>query len=669
MSDSKSPSLRVRLFPCFVTAALVTALLLVAPPAASAQLSDNFTQDVGLNGSIWTSSSSFLTSMASATSSPPGSFLTPSLCFSAAPASSCSTPAGMAMSGVNGTLEFTGIQSVQAFSPPFTFETTVEAIEADGNPFNVYLVSGDLSQWISIAGNVNSGNGPYYGIDVNWTNSGQLFSSLGSTVYATPGTGIFYNITVSIDSSGNASMSISAAGTTLGSISNLSVGKGPFYVVLAQREGLPYTVGPNLAVWQSVQLSSTGLTQDFSFSVSPSNTVQPVALTGQIPFTITATPLNGFNGTVDVQETSVVPQNVYLYGLPHPTILSAGNQYSLSGDLQATIGATVNQPRSITFCGTATTSSGMSLEHCADLTFEIEELSAVKNQIQLDGQTVSDLLRKRCPAPSMTSTALELALPPVQVGGSLAAECFSIQQNFFVWTPGQGNYPSEPSYWAQNVIEVNRDPITTDWLVRPAFSVFDVNSDGTIGSLADCNNPPCIVRAFLPGGWTSIPSTATSLTLESDIEQMGSGYTISFLTSVGGEQLGSPLTTDVDLGSTSAPFIDAGVVRAPITPAYQPELALVGFALKHSVTFLSPTSGTLSSSTEFAREDSFVSSAQSPMPAPATPSLNCASTAETSYGLRWSEDGSTFQASSTQGLVAAEGVKFAPGAVMPCPSQ
>jgi hypothetical protein len=38
--------------------------------------------------------------------------------------------------------------------------------------------------------------------------------------------------------------------------SQLYVGTGPFFVVLAQWEGWPHTVGPNEAVWASVALSN-----------------------------------------------------------------------------------------------------------------------------------------------------------------------------------------------------------------------------------------------------------------------------------------------------------------------------------------------------------------------------------------------------------------------------
>jgi hypothetical protein len=35
---------------------------------------------------------------------------------------------------------------------------------------------------------------------------------------------------------------------------DLLVGTGPFYVVLAQREGLPVTVGTNIAIWHSISV-------------------------------------------------------------------------------------------------------------------------------------------------------------------------------------------------------------------------------------------------------------------------------------------------------------------------------------------------------------------------------------------------------------------------------
>jgi hypothetical protein len=76
---------------------------------AIGQISDNFTTDSTLNTAIWTAQPSFLTALASASSSPGSPFLNPILSLGTA---------GMQMSGVSGTYEFTGIhhdESLQVF--------------------------------------------------------------------------------------------------------------------------------------------------------------------------------------------------------------------------------------------------------------------------------------------------------------------------------------------------------------------------------------------------------------------------------------------------------------------------------------------------------------------------------------------------------------------------
>jgi hypothetical protein len=199
-------------------------------------LYDNFAADSGLNLSLWTTQSSFLNALAANISS---TFLTPTLSFSSV---------GMEMSGVNDTYKFTGISSLATFAPPFTLSTTVEGIQAHGNPFAVYLVNSDLSQGFNIEGNLNSENGNYYGIWIN---------SVGNNLfYKNPNIGMRYTIQVSVGVDGSASASLKdSSGVVLASQTGLQVGTGPFYVVLGQREGLPYTVGPNVAVWQSVTVN------------------------------------------------------------------------------------------------------------------------------------------------------------------------------------------------------------------------------------------------------------------------------------------------------------------------------------------------------------------------------------------------------------------------------
>lgn len=216
------------------------------PLPALSQICDNFAADSSLNASLWTNQSSILSALAIDTSSPANTFLTPTLSFSSA---------GMQMTGVNGHYQFAGIQSLAAFAPPFTLSTTVMGTLSPGNAFAVFLVNGSLSQWLAINGDLIPDT-CYQNIWINYTGSGIPLSSLGNALYGNPSLGVFYTIQISVGTNGNASVALMTNGVTLVSQSGLSVGNGPFYVVLAQKEGWPCDSGPLAATWQSICVTS-----------------------------------------------------------------------------------------------------------------------------------------------------------------------------------------------------------------------------------------------------------------------------------------------------------------------------------------------------------------------------------------------------------------------------
>ncbi len=128
----------------------------VAPapaPAPAPGLADAFNADASLNPSVWMMQTPLLQSLAQWSGSV---LMPPLLAFS---------PAGMQMSGVNGPGQFTGVQSVGLFAAPFTLTATVTGLAPEGVPFDVYLVSPDLRQWISVAGHLGgAGGGPRGGV-------------------------------------------------------------------------------------------------------------------------------------------------------------------------------------------------------------------------------------------------------------------------------------------------------------------------------------------------------------------------------------------------------------------------------------------------------------------------------------------------------------------------
>jgi len=216
-------------------------------PADSIYLfQDDFSRDAVLNDKLWRTDTALLRSVAGIASSPGSAWIEPKLSF---------TSAGMRMSGITGTYQITGIQSNKSFKAPFTLKATAEGTISHGNPFVVFLVSSDLRQLVSITGTLNASTG-YQGVWETVRTNGQSKSA--EKIYETPTTGIWYNVGITIDGSGNASVTfLTADGKQLASNRIAGLGKGPFYVILAQREGLPYSVGANEAIWRQVSLSRT----------------------------------------------------------------------------------------------------------------------------------------------------------------------------------------------------------------------------------------------------------------------------------------------------------------------------------------------------------------------------------------------------------------------------
>ncbi len=241
-----------------------------APMAPPPGLADNFGMDGGLNPSLWTMQSGILAGLAANH----GSALVPaSLGFS---------PAGMQMSGPGGIGQMTGIQSIGSYAAPFSMSVTVSGNSEVAIPFEVYLVTADLRQWLSLSGHLGgpgarpggdirvSGGipglfghvniplggerrSPEHGVWINYTGSALPPSVLGFKIFEEPLPGVPYTIQMTVGPDGLASVVfLTPAGMTLAERTGLSVGTGPFNVVLATRNG------PTAANWNSVQLAPLG---------------------------------------------------------------------------------------------------------------------------------------------------------------------------------------------------------------------------------------------------------------------------------------------------------------------------------------------------------------------------------------------------------------------------
>jgi Bacterial Ig-like domain (group 3) len=242
---------------------------------ASTAFDDTFTSDRALS-SCWQTGTPLISSFAAkigGTSTPP----------------QLSFFGGMNMAGAAGVNQFSAVQSAAAYSAPFTFSVTALPLGDGDMPFSfgsgvgIYLVNSSLSQAFSVEGNFNPDAGSDYGI---WANDGLTADGTGKDVYARPTALNPYEITMSVDSSGNATVSVtipfeSGTGTQY-SIGN--VGTGPFYLMLGQDEGTPNAKvladqasspeSANLTEWESAKLnycSTTALADDFSADQALSN--------------------------------------------------------------------------------------------------------------------------------------------------------------------------------------------------------------------------------------------------------------------------------------------------------------------------------------------------------------------------------------------------------------
>ena len=233
-----------------------------APPPG---FSESFAAEPGLNAGLWTTQSGVLASLAAVRGA---SFISPYLAFG---------PAGMQMSGASVFRQITGVQSVGSYVAPFTLTATVSGGAELAVPFEVYLVSADLRQWLSLAGHLGGagrregdirlGGGlpgfrgsvniplgerrsPEHGVWINYTGSALPISALGVKIFEEPRAGVPYAIQMTVGADGVGSVAfLSPDGMTLGVRGGLPVGNGPFNVVLASRDGAAS------ANWNSVQLT------------------------------------------------------------------------------------------------------------------------------------------------------------------------------------------------------------------------------------------------------------------------------------------------------------------------------------------------------------------------------------------------------------------------------
>ena len=302
-------------------------LFLSGTSSGTTLLNDQFTSDTALNTSLWQLNGPVATAAGENISSPPATIIQPQISFSS------STGMDMLMtvnaSGATPVYEADMIQSVQSFSGPFTAQAQVTGIVSHGNTF-VFMVYGSNSSNVEIMGNLNPGNGSYYGINEEQNFNQNLIQLVSNPSVNTP-----YTLSVGVDASGNTTLTIASGGETLASTTGNNLGIGPLYVLIGQLEGYPYTAGNNEAQWQDVTVtgsSGTGRSRNPPLNTNTGNTGGTIAIdsgTGNFAGvsdsnnTITVAPGASISGDVTLTTNNietggaVAPLFTPLPGAPH----------------------------------------------------------------------------------------------------------------------------------------------------------------------------------------------------------------------------------------------------------------------------------------------------------------------------------------------------------------
>jgi hypothetical protein len=174
------------------------------------------------------------------------------------PTLSFSPTLGLGMTGIAGTYQQTGIQSIRTFSPPFTVSATVMATTIGASAFALVITDATGGKGVVLDGSQGANDvftGLYYqspnGPGTHWELRGKLSPPRAPSPY------VWYRLVVSVDPDGNAIVAAGPDGAEMQQ-GRLPVGPGPFYVILSQGAGA-HDGGQNQAYWRSVTVSNRDL--------------------------------------------------------------------------------------------------------------------------------------------------------------------------------------------------------------------------------------------------------------------------------------------------------------------------------------------------------------------------------------------------------------------------
>jgi|GEM_PF-4204507 len=216
-------------------------------PSTNAVPNDGVSR-TGLDTAVWTVNGSAARAALANMDTPRARVVQPTLSFS--------PTLGLGMTGIDGTYQQAGIQTVKPFRPPFIVNATVMATVVNAGAFQLLVTSADGGRGVALAGGQGA-NDVFTGLDVqspsgpgtHWKLRGKLSEP------RAPSLNVWYQLSISVDASGTATASAGPQGAEPRRSTISALGTGPFYVLLAQGSGA-HGPGPNQAYWRSVTISS-----------------------------------------------------------------------------------------------------------------------------------------------------------------------------------------------------------------------------------------------------------------------------------------------------------------------------------------------------------------------------------------------------------------------------
>ena len=256
---------------------IVLFLLCCVPKGVNAEqvlLNDNFSTDQSLNTSLWQANGVYGSLLCNAIRS---AIAVPS--FALVNTDPSFSSAGMCINSVNNSYQMSSLETVSSFSTPITVQAQVAATQSGGAAFSMWIDNIDKHTIVGFSGVLNP-NAPKYGI---WSDHTGVFGV--NLLASSPQLNTVYQLTISINSAGDNTLSVSANGQTLGSVSEQSLGEGSLRIILAQYEidQSSSGTGSNQAYWKSLSVTNptTSVTPTDASLPTPSptpSTVSPTAL-------------------------------------------------------------------------------------------------------------------------------------------------------------------------------------------------------------------------------------------------------------------------------------------------------------------------------------------------------------------------------------------------------